>query len=212
MIVIRWLLAGVGLLVVWQVMVRLARKWVHFPAPAIIGRFLDSDLRRAMQPAAALIQRSGLAAGMHVLEIGCGSGAYTLDAARVVGPHGNVVALDIQANMLRQLQRKLARAVFSAGCNILPILGSAYELPFADNSFDAIYMVTVLQEIPDRQRALIEARRVLAPGGVLAISEWVCDPDYPLRASTIRQGQQAGFVLDGAPGNFWTYTVRLRKA
>lgn len=73
-------------------------------------------------------------------------------------------------------------------------------------------MVTVLQEIPDRQRALIEARRVLAPGGVLAISEWVFDPDYPLRASTVRQSQQAGFMLDGAPGNFWTYTVRLRKA
>lgn len=93
-------------------MVRLARKLVHFLAPATIGCFLDSDLRRAMQPAGTLVRRSGLAAGMHVLEIECGSSAYTLDAARAVGPKGNVVAIDIQADMLRQLQRKLARAKY----------------------------------------------------------------------------------------------------
>jgi hypothetical protein len=48
-------------------------------------------------------------------------------------------------------------------------------------------------------------------GGILAVSEFLPDPDYPLRSTTIRRGLAAGFELDAALGNFWTYTVRFRK-
>ena len=65
--------------IIYQILIRLIRKVFHFPAPAFIGRFLDSNIRRAMQPPAALIRRSGIKPGMRVLEIGCGSGAYTLE-------------------------------------------------------------------------------------------------------------------------------------
>ncbi len=53
--------------------------------------------------------------------------------------------------------------------------------------------------------------RVLKPGGILAVSELLLDPDYPLKAATARRGEKAGFLVEGFYGNFWTYTVRFTK-
>jgi len=64
---------------------------------------------------------------------------------------------------------------------------------------------------PDRSRALQQVRRVLKPGGILAVTEWLPDPDYPWKSTTIKMGREAGLVLDEAPGNIWHYTVRFRK-
>src|SRR3989344_5553688 len=200
-----------GVLLVWQVVIRLFRKRYHFPAPAFIGRFLDSDIRREMQPPDKLIERSGIKQGMRVLEVGCGSGAFVTSVARVVGKTGKVYALDIQPAMLRQLKVKLTKPENQDIKNIKLILGSAYELPFEDNSLDLVYMVTVLQEIPDKKKALKEVRRVLKPGGILAVTEFLPDPDYPLKSTTIKIGEEAGFILDKVLGNFWNYTVRFVK-
>ena len=200
-----------GLLLLHQVVMRIVRKLVHFPAPAFIGRGLDSNYRRKLQPPDKIIRRSGIKEGMHVLEVGCGSGAYTTFVARVVGGGGKVYALDIQPEMLQQLQSKLAKPENEDIRNIELVNSSAYELPFDDDSLDLVYMVTVLQEIPDRSKALQQVRRVLKPGGILSVTEWLPDPDYPWKSTTIKIGREAGFALDEAPGNFWHYTVRFRK-
>ena len=70
-------------------------------------------------------------------------------------------------------------------------------------------MVSVFQEIPDTARTLEEIKRVLKPGGKLAISEFLIDPDYPFRTTTIKQGRNGGFRLEGVEGNFFNYTVRF---
>jgi ubiquinone/menaquinone biosynthesis C-methylase UbiE len=207
----RILLTILGVFTFWQIVIRIARKVWHFPAPAFIGYFLDSDVRRAMQPPGAMIERSGVCPGMKVLEIGCGSGGYTTFIARVVGPEGEVAALDIQPAMLRQLEAKLAKPAYEDIRNITLHEASAYDLPFEDGTLDLAYMITVFQEIPDRDRTLAEVMRVLKPGGLLAITEWVFDPDYVLISTTIKQGEKAGFVVDAALGNWWTYTVRFKK-
>lgn len=194
--------------IIYQILIRLIRKVFHFPAPAFIGRFLDSNIRRAMQPQAALIRRSGIQPGMRVLEIGCGSGAYTLEMARAVGATGKVVALDIQPGMLEQLKNKLTRSENTDIRNVEPLLASAYQLPFQNGSFDAAFMITVLQEIPDKWRALAEVRRTLRPGGIVAVTEWLFDPDYPLKQTTLRLLKEAGFGNIDSSGNLWTYTVR----
>ena len=205
------LIAILGLLLLHQVVMRIVRKLVHFPAPAFIGRGLDSNFRRRLQPPDKIIQRSGIRKGMRVLEVGCGSGAYTTFVARTVGEEGKVYALDIQPEMLQQLEHKLAKPEDEDIKNIELVNSSAYDLPFDDGSLDLAYMVTVLQEIPDRSKALQQVRRVLKPGGILAVTEWLVDPDYPWKSTTIRLGREAGFHLDEALGNFWQYTVRFRK-
>jgi len=201
----------IGFVFLWMTVARVVRKLWHFPAPAFIGRGLDSNFRRGFQPPDKLITRSGIKPGMRVLEIGCGSGAYTTFVARAVGERGRVFALDIQRKMLAQLKTKLARSENADIVNVELVQASAYELPFEDASLDLIYMITVLPEIPDPHRALLECTRVLKPGGILAVTEFFPDPDYPLKRTTIKQAVCAGFREDEVMGSFWNYTARFRK-
>ena len=211
MTIIYIILIGLGAFFLYQVLIRVIRKLYRLPAPAFIGPFLDSDARRWVQPPDKLIERSGIRPGMKVLDLGCGSGAFTTFVAGVVGEEGKVYAVDIQPAMLRQMKRKLSHPENQDITNIEIRQASAYDLPFEDGSLDLAYMVTVLPEIPDRGRALREVKRVLKAGGILAVTEFLPDPDYPLRSTTIKICRSEGFVLDGNSGNLWNYTIRFRK-
>lgn len=208
---LRGLVRLVGCVVGYLLLLKVVRKLVHFPVPAFVGRFLDSDLRRAMQPPEPIVARSDVQAGMRVLEIGCGSGGYTTYLARAAGPAGEVCALDIQPAMLDLLAAKLARPENQDIRNVKCFAENAYALPFENDTFDRVVMITVLQEIPNRARALVEARRVLKPGGKLAITEFLPDPDYALARTTAKLGTAVGLHLDAVLGNLWTYTARFVK-
>jgi ubiquinone/menaquinone biosynthesis C-methylase UbiE len=210
-VTLKIILIAIGAIIFILIVIRIIRKLYQFPAPAYVGRVLDSDFRRFFQPPEAIIERSGIKAGMTVLELGCGSGAYTTYMARAVGEQGKLYAVDIQPAMLRQLEHKLIKAENKDIRNIELKEASAYELPFADGSIDLACMVTVLMEIPDRGRALREVERVLKPGGILAVTEFFPDPDYLLRATVIKIGEREGFVFDESQGSFWNYTVKFKK-
>lgn len=205
------ILVALGAIAFLAVVVRLYLKFHSQPAPPIIGPFLNSPLRRVTQPSARVIERSGVKPGMTMLDLGCGSGAFTLPAARVVGERGKVYALDIQSAMLRQLERRLVRARNHDIKNVELKQASAYELPLADGSLDLVMSVAAFHEIPDKPRALREVQRVLKKDGILALTELILDPDYPLATTTIKEGEVAGFVFEAKLGNFWDYTVRFRK-
>ena len=190
---------------------RIIDKRHRSPAPPFLGRVLDSGIRRWVQPPDKTIERSRIKQGMTVLDLGCGSGAFTTLLARVVGEQGKVYAVDIQPGMLQQLECKLAKAENLDIRNVEIKQASAYELPFEDESFDLVFMVASLQEISDRGRALQEVRRVLKPGRILAVTEFIPDTDYPRRSATIKLCQREGFVLDDNSGNFWNYTIRFKK-
>lgn len=204
------LLKILGFFVLLQIAIRIIKRFYAFSPPAFMGFLLDSDFRKKLQPPDKLIKRSGIKEGMRILEVGCGSGAFTIFAARVSGIKGEVYALDIQPRMLMQLKKKLSRPDNRDIKNIKLVEGDAHKLPFNDNSFDVVYTVTVLQELPDQNRALKEMKRVLKPGGILAVSEFLPDPDYPLKSTTIRLGEEAGFIQDKVEGNLWNYTVRFK--
>ncbi len=202
---------AVGYLIFMTVIgARILRKFVHFPAPFFVGYFLDSNFRRRLQPPDKVIKRSGIGKNMTILEIGCGSGAYTTFVAREAGERGKVYALDIQPNMLKQFKNKLDKEEHKDIQNIELILGNAYELPWKNNSFDLVCMITVLQEIPDKLKALKEVMRVLKPKAILAVTEFLPDPDYPFKRTTNRIVTGAGFLIDQESGNLWNYTVRFK--
>jgi ubiquinone/menaquinone biosynthesis C-methylase UbiE len=211
MAALKIILIVLGAILLYLVLAHIVRRFWNFPAPAFLGRFLDSDLRRWRQPPDKLIERSGIKPGMTVLDLGCGSGAFITFVARAVGREGKVYAIDIQPKMLKQLERKLAKPENRDIKNVELRQASAYKLPFEDEIIDLVYMVTVLQEIPDKGRALSEIKRVLKAGGILAVSELLPDPDYPLPSTTIKMCQHEGFVLEASLGNLWNYTVRFRK-
>jgi ubiquinone/menaquinone biosynthesis C-methylase UbiE len=176
------------------------------PCPASLAWLVDHPLRRRyMRP---VLDRVGLRAGETVLELGPGPGAFTVDAADRLGPHGKLIAVDVQPAMIAQVDERVRKAGLT---NVETHEASAYDLPIEDDSVDRAFLVTVLPEIPDPVRGLREVYRVLKPGGVFSTTEEFSDPDYPLRRTTTAWAEAAGFVPAEQYGNWWVYTLNFRK-
>ena len=195
----------------YQFILRLVRRNWHFPAPSFIAIFLNSRWRARLQDPRVVIARSGVRSGNQVLDVGCGGGFFLPYAAEAVGAGGKVDGLDISGDMLELALAYLGKWPVEVRERVSLLQKSAYDLPFAAGSLDVVYSVAALMEIPDPQRCLAEVRRVLKPGGILAVSEFLPDPDYPGRKATIRCGELAGFTLDAVEGNLWNYTVRFKN-
>ncbi|HEV2371255.1 MAG TPA: class I SAM-dependent methyltransferase [Streptosporangiaceae bacterium] len=109
--------------------------------------------------------------GNRVLDLGCGGGRHAFEALRR-GAH--VTALDTDPTELRTVATMVAamdaegQVAESAGAHAVG--GDATAMPFADNAFDRVIAAEVLEHVPGDQRALGEIARVLAPGGLLAVT------------------------------------------
>ncbi|WP_281195478.1 class I SAM-dependent methyltransferase [Halorubrum sp. F4] len=99
-----------------------------------------------------------------LLDVGGGSGRAS---AALTGP--DVTVVDVSSGMLRRARN--ARGLSA-------VAGDAGRLPFRDGSVDAVMVVDAFHHLPDREAALREAGRVVAPGGVLVVREF--DPTHPL--------------------------------
>lgn len=202
------LLGLVGLWFMFLVGVRLIRHFHKFPMPQFMANFIDNPLRRRIQPPAEMPQRHGIEPGMKVLEVGPGNGRYTAATARWVGEAGQVVTIDIEPKMIARVRHRIEAEGLR---NIDARVADVYALPFAAGTFDAAYMITVIGEIPEPVRAMREIHRQLKPGGTLAFSELLPDPDYPLARTLERQARSAGFRLKQRSGNFFSYTLVFEK-
>ncbi len=190
------------------VVVRIVRQLYKFPIPEFMAPIIDNPLRRKIQNPDVLARRHGLRPGMRVLEVGPGNAGYTLGAARAVGATGQVLAIDIEPKMVARVE---ARAGAEGADNVEARVADVYALPFDTGTFDAIFMVTVIGEIPEPGRAMREFYRVLAPAGTLAFSELLLDPDFPLARTLINLAQAAGFRLQRRYGNLLEYTLVFEK-
>jgi ubiquinone/menaquinone biosynthesis C-methylase UbiE len=129
----------------------------HF-VPALIGSWAPR--------VAALVQPL---TGERILDMACGTGVLTRHVAKLVGPSGRVVGLDINPEMLIVARRATHESDDAA---IEWREGSAGALPYPDASFDAVTCQLGLMFFPDRVAALKDMRRVLAKGGRIAVMTW----------------------------------------
>jgi SAM-dependent methyltransferase len=109
-----------------------------------------------------------------VLDVACGTGVVSRLAARRVAPSGTVTGLDLNEGMLSVA----GRLPLPPGLTIEWRQGSALALPFANRAFDVVVCQHGLMFFPDRLKALVEMRRVLTPGGRVAISVWTGPSPY----------------------------------
>ena len=107
---------------------------------------------------------AGFRPGSCVLDAGCGNGAYIPLLLAEVGRHGRVVAMDLDSPNVQIVHRN--HAIESA-------IGSIVRLPFASGCFDAVWCANTLQFLNDAElvESLCECRRVVAPGGIVAIKD-----------------------------------------
>jgi ubiquinone/menaquinone biosynthesis C-methylase UbiE len=169
------------------------RFWVEAPHPLITRK----RLREVLDPRG----------GERVLEIGPGTGYYTLDLARWLVPGGSVEIFDLQQDFLDHTMNRVVEAGLT---NVHSTQGDATSLPFEDDSFDAAVLTAVLGEIPDQDAAMGEIARVLKPSGRLVVGELFGDPHFTSHRALERRAANAGLRLEERSGPPFGYFARLR--
>ncbi len=176
--------------------------------PHQMSWFLDVPGRGLIMSARTVAERLPVKPDAQVLEIGPGSGYYSVAVAKRI-PDGALTLLDIQQEMLDKSASKLKAAGVS---NFSTRQSDGKSLPFEDGTFDALFMVTVFGEIEQRESFLKEAARVLKDDGVLSITEHHPDPDFESAEQVAQSLQEQGFVPLQQLGWRWAYTVNATKA
>lgn len=172
------------------------RFFVELPHPLITR----SRLREILEPRQ----------GERILEIGPGTGYYTLTLAEWVGPQGHIDILDVQQEFL---DHTTSRAAARGTQNVTATFADAQALPFGDDSFDGAVLITVLGEIPDQEAALRELRRVLRPSGRLVVGEQTPPDPHMVTFGRLRSlAERSGFVLERRVGPPFGYFARFAAA
>ncbi len=118
-----------------------------------------------------------LGAGERVVDVGCGAGIDSLIAAKMVGPAGAVVGVDMTVAMLEK-----ARTAADGVDNVEFRQGFGEEIPVPDGWADVVISNGVLNLMPDKARALAEMARVLKPDGRLQLGDILVDRPVPENA------------------------------
>lgn len=133
--------------------------------------YLD-DHYAAMRPEyEQMLRRVGLHPGWRVLDAGCGGGSYLALLAELLGPEGQIVASDIAPENIERVEQRIGRGEFA--CAVEARVADVTALPFPDASFDAVWCAAVTEYLTDAQLlvAFAELRRVVRPGGLIAVKE-----------------------------------------
>lgn len=167
--------------------------------PSQMHRLEDPE-RQTWLPPQEILACLGLQPGLAVADIGAGTGYFALPIAEAIGPAGCVFAVDVAPEMLARLHEKLTAAGLT-NVECVEAEASATTLPAA--SCDCVLLANVWHEFDDHAAVLGEVRRILKPGGTIALLDWRPDVEpthgppleHRISAETAVQSlAQAGFA------------------
>jgi len=144
-------------------------EWTDGDTVAAWARWHTKITAQQVNMREALLEHARLEPGMCVLDLACGTGDPVLEIARRAGPGGRVTATDLSAQML-DVCRKNASAAGLANMDF--VVADAEKLRFAPATFDRVTSRLGVMYFVDVQRALAEIKRVLVPGGIVALQVW----------------------------------------
>ncbi len=193
------------LIALWFIWRSISRR-KSLPCPAWLSWMVDNPF--SMRRTRAALEHLQLSPGQNVLDAGCGPGRFAIPIAKAIGPRGIVLAVDIQADMLRRARVKAAQA---SVVNIEFLQAALGEGQLPSSRFDRAILSWVLGEIPDRQKALREIYSALKPGGFLLVNEVMGDPHYQSLAKVKALSEGVGFRLGANHGNRLAFSIELEK-
>jgi ubiquinone/menaquinone biosynthesis C-methylase UbiE len=164
--------------------------------PVWVGHLLASPLRRLFEKPERIL-RPHVREGDTVLDLGCAMGFFTLPLAKLVGPRGRVVALDVQEGMIRSLRRKLRRRRLESVVEARICRGDGLGLEDLEGAADVALAWHVVHEVRDRAGFFRECRAALRSGGRLLLGEpagHVGEEDF---AAELELARAAGFRVVG---------------
>jgi ubiquinone/menaquinone biosynthesis C-methylase UbiE len=133
--------------------------------------WLDDHFEASRPEYEAQLRAVGIHPGWRVLDAACGSGSFLPWLAELVGPTGHLAALDLAPDNVAVVEQRVAISALS--CPVEARVGTVLDLPYADDSFDAVWFANTSQYLTDAElaTALAEFRRVVRPGGLVAVKD-----------------------------------------
>jgi len=189
---------------------------MHFTGASWLLR----ESREKEEACAQMLTELKLKSGMSVCDLGCGNGFYSLKMAETIGKRGQVLAVDIQPEMLVMLRKRCEKDGIE---NISPILGSLHDPRLPPESVDLILLVDVYHEFSHPVYMLKAMHNALKKDGRIALLEYRAeDPKVPIKplhkmskAQAIKEFATNGFKLssefDGLPWQHMLFFSRADK-
>jgi ubiquinone/menaquinone biosynthesis C-methylase UbiE len=175
-----------------------------------MGYFLLNPLRYLTEPPVKLLAPHVLE-GMKVLEVGSGSGFFSLPLARLVGKDGKVYCLDLQPRMISILQRRAKRAGLNDRVVTIVCNEDSLALGNLKQEFDFVLAYYVVHEIPDKARLFAEIQAATKPNARLLLAE----PKHVVKneefEETLAVAHSAGFDHSTRHDNRWSYVASLTR-
>ena len=154
------------------------RRWVENP-DKILGPFVEE--------------------GMTVLEPGCGMGYFTLPLARMVGPQGKVVALEVQSKMLSVLEQRARKAGLLDRIELRQIGSDGLNSEDLSGQVDFTAAFHMVHEVSDKSSFFTEVMRTLKPGGKLLVVEPKGHVSQDKFQQTVSTAEEMGFQSESLP-------------
>ncbi len=203
------MLGCIILVILISIFWRFLSQKIALPCPSWLGWFVERDnpFAKAAQ-AQFIIDNLDSKPGMKIIDIGCGPGRVTIPLAQHMGSQGELVAMDIQQEMLERIEQKAKAHHLDT---IIYLKAGLGEGKLALNHFDRALLVCVLGEIPNQKLALEEVFKALKPGGILSITETIFDPHFQSKKKVIQLAQAVGFKEKKTLATRLAYTMHLEK-
>jgi demethylmenaquinone methyltransferase/2-methoxy-6-polyprenyl-1,4-benzoquinol methylase len=163
------------------------------------GATMESRLRRWLMPPEKTLQAARIKPGQTVLEVGCGTGFFTLPAAEMIGENGRLIAIDPVSDYIAKVKQKVADAGLS-NVDVLRRDGLDTGLPPGSIDVALLFGVVPFPSLPLR-KLLPEMHRVLKPEGTLAV--WLFPTTAGVPSAISRSGL---FAESGRRDGVFTYS------
>jgi ubiquinone/menaquinone biosynthesis C-methylase UbiE len=183
----------------------------HQVCPSWVGYLLINPLRKLFENPNTILGPF-VKEGMVILEPGCGMGYFTLPLARMAGPKGRIIAVDIQAKMLSTLRRRAQRAGLSERIELRHIRENGLGVNDLAGKVDFAVALHVVHEVPDQGAFFTEIRQSLKQDGTLLFAEPKGHVSRDQFAASVVVAENAGFVSEIPPKKSGGRVAVFRKS
>ena len=182
----------------------------HHVCPVWVGYLLASPVRKLFENPRKILEPY-VNEGMTVADIGCAMGFFSLPLARMVGPNGKVICVDVQERMIRSLEKRVQKKGLSGRIKTVICHDGSLGLDNLEEKIDFALASAVVHEVPDAAIFFSEINEAMKPAGRLLVAEpkgRVSQKEFEI---TVSVAEQNGFTVTDRPQIKRSRAVLLQK-